>query len=439
MSGVQAVSALEASLGATAADRRRTLWLLSIVAAFNTIDRQVMSILSAPIKAEFGLTDGQVGALGLIYGLLFAVGAAPLAALANATSRRAVIAGCMAAFSAATAVCGLAVNYAMVLASRVGVALGEAGTTAPSHSLISDLYTREQRTMALSQFTAATKVGAFVAFLAGGWLGQLVGWRATFLILGIPGIIIGLIAWYGIREPGAKAATAEGPPPAKAASMAETFRYIARTPSFWHIFAGKALWSLYTLGLIFWMPHYLRRAFDVPLGVIGTFMAFYALIFGGGGVMILGWVAQRLQRRDERWLLGSLVITAFIGTAFVWWALFTPDVWVLAAAATVPVFIYSSFLSPTAAASQAVVPATMRTTTAGYMQVALGIVGMGMGPFLPGLLSDALEGRYGDLSIRYSLAAFSICWLWAAAHFLLANRTLKRDIERADAVNGQMA
>src|SRR3546814_6674150 len=111
------------------------------------------------MKAEFLLTDAQVGLLGLVYGVLYSVCAAPLAALANRTSRRAVIVACMMCFSLFTAFCGIAWNYATLLISRVGVALGEAGTAAPSQSIIADLYPRERRTLALSIFSVASKPG----------------------------------------------------------------------------------------------------------------------------------------------------------------------------------------------------------------------------------------------------------------------------------------
>lgn len=413
-----------------------SLAFLTIIAAFNTIDRQILTILAAPMKAEFNLSDSQVGLLGLVYGLLFSIGAAPLAALANRTSRRAVIVGCMALFSACTAFCGLAWNYATLVLSRIGVAVGEAGTAAPSQSLIADSYPRERRTFALTIFSAASKPGGFVAFLAGGWLAEWLGWRATFLLLGIPGILIAGIAWFLLKEPPVGASDGKAVSVAqKLPNFRENLRHLKHVPSFWHILIGKGLWSLFTLGLVFWIPHYLHRTHDLGLGVIGTAMGIYTLGIGATGVLTIGWVTQKLQARDVRWLLGVLVVAALTTLPLIWIFLTTQSIWLAALCAIPPVFIYSANLGPTSSAAQAVVPANMRTTTAGLTQVVQGFLGMGMGPFVPGVLSDLLEPRFGDDSLRYALMLLSLLWLWAGAHFLLANRTLQKDIARADAIN----
>lgn len=423
---------------ALAAVRSRglTLALLTTIAAFNTIDRQIISILSTPIRAEFHLSDGQVGTLGLVYGLVFALAAAPMASLADRTSRKAVIIACMGLFSACTTLAGLVTNYAGLLLTRFGVGTGEAGTVAPSLSMIADLYPRAERTMAMSIFSAASKPGGFIAFLAGGWLAQLYGWRFTFLVMGIPGLLLAIFAFFVMREP--KIGTSDDAPidmVKKAPTFLGSLRYIARVPSFWHILIGKSLWSMLTLGLTFWMPHYLERAYGLKLGLIGTTMAVYTLGIGAIGVIGIGYITQRLQRRDIRWLLGTLACSSLIATPFMWIVLTSNSAWIAAIAVVPPIFIYSAHLGPFSSAAQAVVPARMRTVTAGLTQVAAGFAGMGLGPFLPGLLSSALAGRYGDLSIRYSLLAFSILWVWAGIHCLFANRTIAADVERADEEN----
>ena len=408
--------------------------LLTAIAAFNTIDRQAMTILGAPIKAEFHLTDSQVGLLGLVYGIIFAIGAAPLAALAERSSRRAVIAGCMALFSAATAMCGLATSFAMLLASRLGVGVGEAGTTAPSLSLIADSYPRERRTFALSIFSVASKPGGFIAFLAGGWIAVWLGWRATFLILGVPGLAIAASAWLFVREP--LPGTSDGSAPVvrpAPATIRECLAYLRHVPSFWHVLIGNGLWSLFALGLVFWMPHYLTRSFGVSVGMIGTLLAFYTLFVGASGVLLVGWITQRLQRRDIRWVLRVLVIAALVAVPFLWLMLTTRSPLFAALSVLPVVFIYSANIGPSSAVTQALVPPRLRTVTVSLTQVVLGLLGLGLGSFLPGVLSDALKPRFGDLSLRYSLLCFSLLWIWAAVHFLLANRTLAADIARADA------
>jgi MFS family permease len=410
------------------------LALLTLIAAFNTIDRQVVTILIAPMKLEFHLSDSQVGFIGLIYGVLFALGAPPLAFLAERTSRRAVIAACTAVFSASTMLCGLSINYVMVLLSRLGVGVGEAGTAAPSQSLIADAYGPKERTFALSIFSAASKPGGFIAFLAGGWLAQLYGWRATFVILGVPGFLIALLAWRFVREPthASKASPATVHSKAVVPTLWETLGYLRHAPSFWHILLGQALWSLVALGLVFWTPIYLQRTFGLKLGAIGTAMAFYTLVAGTLGVVIIGWVCQKMQTRDVRWILGVLMIAAAAATPFVWGFLTTSSLWTAALCAILPVSMYTASLGPCSAATQALVPVHMRTVTLSFSQCFHGLLGMAVGPWLPGALSDAFQGQFGGLSLRYALLCFSLIWIWAVVHFYFANRRLANDIARAD-------
>jgi MFS family permease len=150
-------------------------------------------------------------------------------------------------------------------------------------------------------------------------------------------------------------------------------------------------------------------------------------------VVIVGWVSQKMQARDMRWILGVLMIAAAAATPCVWGMLTTNSLWTAAVCAILPVSMYTASLGPCSAVTQAVVPARMRTVAVSFSQCLNGLLGMGLGPWLPGAFSDAFHGRFGALSLRYSLLCFSAIWLWAIAHFHFANRLLARDIARADA------
>jgi sugar phosphate permease len=184
---------------------------------------------------------------------------------------------------------------------------------------------------------------------------------------------------------------------------------------------------------VFWTPIYLQRTFGLKLGAIGTAMAFYTLVAGTLGVVIVGWFSQKMQARDMRWILGVLMIAAAAATPFVWGLLTTNSLLTAALCAILPVAMYTASLGPCSAATQAVVPARMRTVAVSFSQCLNGLLGMGLGPWLPGALSDAFHGRFGELSLRYSLLCFSAIWIWAIAHFHFANRLLRRDVARAEA------
>jgi len=190
---------------------------------------------------------------------------------------------------------------------------------------------------------------------------------------------------------------------------------------------------------VFWIPHHLQRTHDLGLGAIGTVMAFYTIGVGAVGVLTLGWVTQKLQERDVRWILRLLIIAAVSTVPFMWLLLNTNSLWLAALCAIPPVFVYSADNGSAASVVQAVVPANMRTVTSGLAQTIQGFLGMGLGPFVPGVLSEFLEPSFGADSLRYALMILSLLWLWASFHFARANRTIVRDIERADAMNAGLA
>lgn len=150
--------------------RSYVLALLTLVFIINFIDRQVLSVLIEPIKRDLQLTDTQLGLLsGLAFALFYVTAGVPVARLADQRSRRNLIAVCMIAWSSMTALCGLAANFAQLLLARIGVAVGEAGCVAPSHSILSDYYRPEDRPAALSIYSAGASVGVFLGLFGGGW------------------------------------------------------------------------------------------------------------------------------------------------------------------------------------------------------------------------------------------------------------------------------
>ena len=193
--------------------KRTVLVILTIVYTLNFIDRTILGIIGQPVKESLGITDNQLGLLtGLAFALLYTTLGIPIARLAERFSRVNIMAICITIWSAFTALCGLAPNFAAMLAFRVGVGVGEAGCSPPAHSLISDYFEPKQRASALSVFAFGIPMGGMLGAIFGGVIAQYLNWRLAFFIVGIPGVILAIAARLLLREPPRGHSEADGSP-----------------------------------------------------------------------------------------------------------------------------------------------------------------------------------------------------------------------------------
>jgi MFS family permease len=187
---------------ASSSSRSYALGLLTLVYSFNFIDRQLLSILQESIKLDLSLSDGQLGLLtGFAFALFYVTAGIPIARWADRSNRRNIVAMSISLWSFMTAISGLAQNYVQLLSARVGVGIGEAGGSPPSHSIVSDIYPKEKRATALSFYSTGVNIGVLFGFLLGGWLNEFFGWRVAFFVVGVPGIFIGVLVRLTLREP----------------------------------------------------------------------------------------------------------------------------------------------------------------------------------------------------------------------------------------------
>ena len=174
--------------------RKYVLGILLVVYVFNFIDRQILAILLQPIKVDLGLSDTQLGLLsGVAFAVFYATFGIPIARLADRSSRVNIISASLAVWSLMTAVCGLAQNFWQLLAARIGVGIGEAGCSPPSHSLISDYFAPETRATAMSIYSLGIPIGIMIGFLAGGWIVEFFDWRTAFIAVGLPGVLLAVV------------------------------------------------------------------------------------------------------------------------------------------------------------------------------------------------------------------------------------------------------
>lgn len=383
------------------------LMVLLISYVFSFIDRQLMTILLEPIKTEFGASDTAMGFMsGLAFALFYAVLGIPVARLADRWSRRNVLAISMVVWSGMTALCGMAASFWQLAAARVGVGVGEAGGTPPSHSLIASYFPPEERSTAMGIYGSGSQIGVLIGMFGGAIIADQLGWRPVFFIFGLPGILIGLLVFFVVREPPKPAAPS-------ARSMLTDLGSLWRIPAFAMICFATGFTALAGYGMGTWFPSFLIRVHGLSLteaglilGVVGTLGALTGAISGG----IL---CDRLAAKDPRWQLRLPAVGAGLSVVFLGLFLLWPEgqQWQLGdfriPYAVVFLFfggIVSSFwIGPTYAAIQTLTPDHLRSQASALLLLLLNLIGMGLGPLLVGVLSDLLLPSLGDHSVRYAM------------------------------------
>ncbi|SNS78666.1 Predicted arabinose efflux permease, MFS family [Sphingopyxis indica] len=407
--------------------RRRpwfTVIMLSAVYACSQLDRQIMGILLEPIKRDLGASDAQMGFLvGLAFAVFYTFLAIPIAMLADKGHRKNIIAASIILWSAMTAVCGMATTYLHMALARIGVAVGESGSSPASVSMIANLFDAETRATAMSVFVFGANVGMLMAFLGGGWLLDTVGWRETFLIIGIPGIILGLMVLLLVPEP---PTAPEAATDAEKASLASTIRHMAANAPMRHILIGKSLGGFVGYGMVLWIPTFLVRSHGLSGTEIGLTLALFVGLAGGIGTLMSGRIADFLGKRDGRWRSWSIAISKVVTIPFLLGFFLVESYELALALYVIPATIGAYYLAPSSALIQQLVDDRMRAVAAAVSFFLLNMVGMGLGPQGVGLLSDLLAPAYGNQSLRYALAAFVFVNLWAAFHFWRAGSLLPR-------------
>jgi MFS family permease len=417
---------------ASDAYRSYVLGLLLVVYVVNFLDRQMLTILLEPIKREFELNDAQLGLLGgLAFAFFYTLLGIPIAMWADRGSRKKIIALALLVWSAMTAVTGFATSFATLLLARIGVGIGEAGGSPPSHSLLADYYPPERRGFALGVYAAGIPIGGAIGALAGGWIGAYFGWRTAFLVVGLPGILLALAVLLTLREP--RRGESEGDlAVGDAEKLGGVIRFLLRLPSFRHLSFAAALHGFYGYGAANFLPSFLARVHEVPLGLRGTLFAIL-LLSGSIGNVVGGRLADRYGARDARFYMWVPGIATFLGVpaaaAFYLW----PTPYVAVAIGCLPVILGAMYLGPTFALTQTMVRPRMRALASAILLFTLNLIGLGGGPTFVGWLSDRLTPAYGVEAVRYALLYTVVVGaLWATFHYWAGARTLREDLRAKD-------
>ncbi|MGB3811371.1 MAG: MFS transporter [Parvibaculum sp.] len=416
--------------------RRYVLFLLVLAYTSSHVDRNILGILIQPIKAELMLTDTQLGFLsGIAFSFFYATLGIPIALLADRSNRRNIIAAAIAIWSGMTAVCGLAHNFWHLALARIGVGIGEAGSSPPSLSIITDLYPREQRSAAMAIYSLGTYFGAMLGLVIGGWVAHYYGWRMVFFIVGLPGLIIALLVRYTIAEPKrTMPIPAAGGLPGKSRVL-DGFKHLWRMKTTRHLLVGGSLSAMFGYGSTIWAAAFLSRSHGFTSAEIGTIIGPILGICGGLGSLSGGYLADYLAARDIRWNAWMVGIAKALAIPF-FLCFYLVGNSTLAILCFIPATFFSAFSQgPVFAMIQSLSPGSMRALNAAIMLFIFNLIGLGLGPQMIGIASDLLSGYAGEQSLRYALVLACGVGIWASAHYYIAGGKLPVDTATA-AKNG---
>ncbi|MFD2167445.1 spinster family MFS transporter [Thalassotalea euphylliae] len=414
------------------AQRSYALILLTVVYSFNFIDRQLLAILQEGIKADLGLSDSQLGLLtGFSFALFYVIAGIPIAKWADNGNRKNIISIALFLWSLMTAISGFVQNYLQLLLARIGVGIGEAGGSPPSHSIISDIYPPEKRASAIGFYSTGVNIGILFGFLLGGWLNEVFGWRTAFIVVGAPGILLAAVVWLTLKEPVRglmenKIASKDTP------SFKSVLHLLFSRKSFVHLALASALTAFVSYGLVSWAASFMIRIHAISTTELGIWLAMIIGVGGAIGVFGGGVAADKLARKDQRWYSWLPALSGLIALPFLIAFCLASSKNIALMCMVIPGIMANVYLGTVIATTHNLVGLKMRAMSSAILFLILNIIGLGLGPWIIGILSDLLSDDYGKESLRYAmLYVLPFVSFWSVCHFYRSARYLKQDLANA--------
>lgn len=265
-------------------------------------DRQLLSILQEAIKVDLGLSDTQLGYLGIAFAIFYVIAGIPIARWADKSNRRNIISLSIASWSLMTALTGAVQNFWQLLAARVGV--GEAGCSPPAHSMITDMYPPERRATALSTYSVGINIGIMFGILLGGVINQFFGWRWAFFVVGAPGLLVALFVRLTVEEP-PRGFSEKKVVEVASVPFKRVLEFIMQRNYLVHLSMASGLSALAGYGLTSWTASFFIRSHDMgaETAILSVWLSVGAGIFGGIGTFGFGYLSDKFGTRDKRWYL----------------------------------------------------------------------------------------------------------------------------------------
>lgn len=411
--------------------RYAVLALLILAYTFNFLDRQILGILAGPIKAELNLTDSQLGLMGGLAFALFYTGLGiPIAWLADRWSRTWIMTGALAVWSGFTALCGFAGGFWSLFLCRMGVGVGEAGGVAPAYSLIADYFPKAQRARALAAYSFGIPVGSALGILFGGLIAASIDWRAAFIIVGVAGVLLAPIFRLVVKEPRRgqfDEAPAAAAPTASAGPAKGAVGLLLRKSSFWLISFAAAASSVCGYGVAFWLPSFFERSLGMSLVDRSLFLGAITLFGGVLGVWLGGYLGDRLGAKNRAAYLLVPAGAFILALPCFFFAISAKSLLVAFILFLIPTGLNLAWLGPVITAVQHLVPAQARSVASACFLFVNNLIGLGLGTYYFGAVSDFLTPRYGAEALRYAIYSGLGFYVVSALLFILAASKLKRD------------
>ena len=408
------------------------LSLLTTVATFNYIDRYLLSLVLEPIKQEFQLSDSQLGFLtGFGFALFYGVAGIPIARWADRGNRNIIVSVTTGLWSAMLVLCGLVGNFTQLLLVRVGVAIGEAGCLPPGQSLIADYYSRTERTRAMAIYWLCGPLSVIIGFMIGGWLVEFFGWRMTFIVMGVPGILLAILVKFTLREPRANLKTSRVAQPP---SFKTVLNALWQRRAFRNITIAFCVSYFFGMGIIQWLPTFFIRSHGMEISEVGTWLAFVWGLCGLFGTFLGGELASRYAAHREALQMRAVAIVFVLGGVLYIFIYLTHNQYTAMALLALAGFSATLTSGVVFSAISSLSDDRMRSVALALVFLMANLIGFGLGPIAAGVLSDLLEPVVGQESLRYTLVLLSPGYLWVAYFYWKASQTIEADIRQVELI-----
>jgi MFS family permease len=405
---------------------------MCLIYAINIADRYVVSTVLEPIRLELKLDDAGVAFLTAAPLVTFYVTFGILISwVADRSNRRNILAISLIIWSGFTALCGLSRNYMQFLLGRIGVGVGEAGGTPPSTAIVSDCFPPDRRPMAMTVLALGAPIGAWLGADRAGAIAHAYSWRAAFIALGVPGLIVGIIVYLTVREPprGRLDAIVDEIKPSLWASL----RFLWIQKAAFHIVMGGGLCALWGWGLMFWTTAFLQRTYNLDVGQAGAVTGNIHLVGGSIATVATAWLLSRPSMADPRrvvWLLAAGIGFATIPSVIAYW---THDLSVCKFMFWIFIPAIYFYIGPCFGLLNNLAPCHMRNMFIAISLLVANIFNLMVAPWVVGVLSDWFAGSHGSdaASLRLALLFLAPTGFWATWHLYLASKTIVADQKRA--------